>query len=75
MKIIQRWAEDDYIAFLIAQGMEEAGANVFSVSFRGTDKKLGALAEHAKYIVWAKIEDGSMIDAVDESIDRFMENK
>jgi enoyl-[acyl-carrier-protein] reductase (NADH) len=73
--IIQRWAEDDSIAFHIAQGMENAGADVFSISFRGHKTHTGALEQHAQYIVWAKVESESMIDGVDKAINKALDEK
>lgn len=73
-KIMQRWAEDDFKAMLIAQGMENAGADVFSISFRGSDTYEGASLPHSQYIVWAKVTNDEMIDVVDQEIDKQLDS-
>jgi len=68
MKIISRHADNDFDAFRTAQGMENAGATVFSISHNGMQQPYGAMAPSARFIVWAKVESEVMIDAVDASI-------
>lgn len=56
MNVICRHAEDDFRALLIAQGMENAGALVFSIANNGSDQYPTALIPHTRFIVWAKYE-------------------
>jgi hypothetical protein len=70
IKIGQRWAEDDFTAFEIAQGIENAGGDVFSISYRGQSTYDQATAAHAQYIVWFKVPEDIDFDAIDASIDK-----
>jgi hypothetical protein len=75
MNIICRQAEDDFNAFLIAQGMENAGAEVFSISHNGMHQRFGAMIPSAKFIVWARYEAPVTPNGIDEMISREMEEK
>jgi 2'-5' RNA ligase len=70
MRIMVRHARDDFDAMHVANGMEAAGAEVFSITVDGSDTFPNAMAPHATYTVWAKIESEEMCDAVDEAIDK-----
>ena len=75
MQIMQRWADDDFVAYKIAQGIENGGGSVFSISYRGEKPAIGlALEGHAAYIVWGKVPDGIDIDDLDKEIDKELEN-
>ncbi len=74
-QILLRHANDDYTAMLIASGMTKAGADVFSITNNGPahPRDLGAriLEDHnrpQKFIVWARVRDGSHIDECDKAI-------
>lgn len=69
-KIIMRHGRDDFDAFRIAQGMENAGAQVFSISPNGTHQLEGALIPCTKFIVWAKFEDPVTPDQIDAMIEK-----
>ena len=69
-KIMVRTAEDDFVALKTAQGMENAGANVFSITNSGSATHFGATVAHVKFVVWAKIENYDMISAVDKAIEK-----
>lgn len=73
MPIIMRLANDHFIALQIANGMEEAGANVFNVTSNGQATYDGALAPHTRYVVWAKVKNDKMADLVDEAIDKALD--
>jgi hypothetical protein len=68
MRIMMRGAEDDFIAMQTANGMEAAGATVFSITPNGQRTYPGALAPHTRFIVWAKVGNDEMIDMVDRAI-------
>jgi enoyl-[acyl-carrier-protein] reductase (NADH) len=70
MGIMQRHAADDFEAFLTAQAMEEAGAEVFSITFNGMHRKQGALADTARMVVWARVTDDVQITKADEAIEK-----
>ena len=73
MGIMQRTAPDDFIAFLTAQAMEEAGANVFSITFAGMHRQNGAMADSPKMIVWAKVTDAEQIEKADKLIEKALD--
>jgi hypothetical protein len=51
-----------------AQGMENAGASVFSVSHDGMRQPEGALIPSSRFIVWAKYEAPLTTDEIDAAI-------
>lgn len=69
-KIMVRHANNDFEAMLTAQGMESAGADVFSITHNGMHQPFGAMAPSSKFVVWAKVASDEMMGAVDESIAR-----
>lgn len=70
--IIMRSAQDDFYALLTAQGMENAGANVFSISNRNMDASDSSLIP-LKFIVWAKHNNSLTVEKIDEFIDAEIE--
>lgn len=62
MRVICRFAGSVSDALLVAQGMENAGAQVFSV----------LAATTLEYVVFAKYENPVMPDSIDDSIQREM---
>lgn len=70
MQIISRTADNDFDAFRVAQGMENAGATVFSITHNGMHKPYGALEPSSRFIVWSKVQSEGMIEAVDAAIDK-----
>lgn len=73
MRIVCRQADNDFDAFRIAQAMESAGANVFSITYNGSHQPAGALAPSSRMVVWAKVTDDAMIVAIDKAIDKEFE--
>lgn len=69
MKIMSRPADNDFDAFRIAQGMENAGVQVFSITFNGMHQQPGAMIPVAKMVVWGKATDNAMIEAADKAIE------
>jgi hypothetical protein len=69
-RIMVRHAIDDFDAMHIANGMEAAGAQVFSITATEPQLNPGALVKTMRYTVWAKIPDESICDAVDAAIDK-----
>jgi hypothetical protein len=69
-KIISRTAPNDLHAFFIAQGMEDAGAQVISISHNGQKQDYGALAPSSKFIVWARYEEPLTCDDIDDFIEK-----
>ena len=63
-QVILRHAESDYDALMVAQGMEDAGANVFSVAWNGKPGTMLAFAVMGKYC------DPVTVEAIDEAIER-----
>ena len=61
MNIIFRHAEDDFYALLTAQGMEDAGASVFSIVYTGDRGMLS-------YVIAAKHSDEVTTDQIDKAI-------
>ena len=67
-KIMMRHANNDIEAMLTAQGMESAGADVFSITNDGMHQPYGARVPSSRFVVWAKVASAEMIAAVDEAI-------
>ncbi len=63
---MMRHAIDDFDAMLVAQGMEKAGADVFSITYDGHHRLSGGLIDTAKFIVWAKVKNEAELDLVDK---------
>jgi hypothetical protein len=53
----------------MAQGMENAGAQVISVSHDGMHQPFGAMEPSSKFIVWAKYESPMTPEQIDVAID------
>ena len=70
MEIIERSANNDFDAYRVAQGMENAGAQVFSISHNGMHQPFGALSPSSKFIVWAKFLPPVTCDSIDDEIAR-----
>ena len=68
MKIMARTADNDFDAFRIAQGMENAGVQVFSITHNGMHQQPGAMVTVSRMIVWGKAKDDAMIAAADKAI-------
>ena len=66
--ILLRHAEDDFRALIIAQGMERAGAEVFSVSYNGQSEPNIMGFTHGRFIVWGRYEDPVTCDLIDSAI-------
>jgi hypothetical protein len=64
-QVMVRHAEDDFRALQTAQGMEEAGATVFSIVNLGSDRKFNLA-------VFARFDAPVSIDRVDKAINRIM---
>ena len=67
-RIMIRHATDDFHAMQIAQGMENAGANVFSIANNGNSVYMEGLAPHCSFVVFAKVDSDDMINCVDAEI-------
>ena len=65
-KIIARHAKDDFEALMTAQGMENAGACVFSITWTGKYDSMMA------YVVFGKYEPPITPDEIDKSIERVL---
>jgi hypothetical protein len=61
MEVMCRHAADDFIAMMTAQGMEDAGASVFSIVYTG---ERGVLS----YVIYCKFDKRTHIDAIDKAI-------
>lgn len=70
MRIMVRHANSDFDAMITANGMEEAGASVFSITHDGMYRPFGAMAPSSRFVVWAKVNSDADIDAVDDAIRR-----
>lgn len=70
MQIMMREASNPFDAYRVATGMEKAGAYVFSITHSGMHQPSGALIPSSRMVVWAKVVDDKMIQAVDEAIDK-----
>lgn len=67
MDIIVRHAADDFGALLTAQGMEDAGAQVFSVTLNHTHY------EARRFLVFARYDPDSVTpDQIDEHIQKLL---
>lgn len=75
MKIICRHANNDLHALWTAQGMEDAGAAVISVSHNGMRHPEGALIPSSSFIVWAKYDDPVTPDLIDAAIERAFDDR
>jgi hypothetical protein len=65
-----RSAPNDFDAMRTAQGMENAGATVISITYNGQHQPFGALEPSSKFVVWARVPDSINIDDVDAAIDK-----
>lgn len=65
--ILVRHAKDDFYALLVAQAMENKGAEVFSVT-------VDISRTEGRYTIWAKIGKDSQIEAIDKEIERGLED-
>lgn len=72
MKIMCRPANNDFEALLTADGMEDAGLNVFSITQNGMHQPHGAMVPVSKFLVWAKAEDEEAMAAADKAIAKQM---
>lgn len=70
MRIIVRQAGNSFDALRTAEGMEKAGANVFSVTFNGMRQALGAMEAGPTFTVWAKYDgpEEARCDEIDRAI-------
>jgi hypothetical protein len=73
MIIMNRWAEDDMVATLTAQAMEDEGAQVISITYNGSAKYDHAMAPHSRYIVFARATDSAHVDRIDKAISKKLE--
>lgn len=69
MNIICRHANNDLHALWTAQGMENAGASVISISHNGMRHPDGALIPSSSFIVWGRYEAPVTPDKIDEAIE------
>ena len=67
--IMIREGGDSYETFLVAQGMENAGAEIISIAYNGEHTREGAMIPCSKFVIFARIPEDIKIDAVDNSID------
>lgn len=70
MQIMLRHAKDDFTALSVANGMEQAGAEVISITDAGGppfSKNCG------RFILWARVQDEANISEVDKCIDSIIE--
>lgn len=71
LKIIVRHAQNDLDALRTAQGMENAGASVFSIAHDGMHQPYGAMIPSSKFVVWAKYDESATSpDRIDEAIEK-----
>ena len=69
-RLISRNARDQWDAWDIAQGMENAGAAVFSISYDGQQLAPGATLPASRFIVWAWVDGNLSLDYIDAEIDK-----
>lgn len=72
MKIICRHADNDFVALLVAQGMENASASIISIAHNGMHHPYGAMIPRSKFVVFARVE-SQAIALVDDAIKKEME--
>jgi hypothetical protein len=69
VKIISRKAFDSLEAFYIAQGMENSGVDVFSITHDGEHIQRGYSLPSSRFVVWGKYIDGTTTaDKMDDAI-------
>jgi hypothetical protein len=76
-KILHRSAQDDYFAFLIANAMQEAGVEVFSISFNREKLRFGAMEPSARFLVWCKypkLDGDAWVTRIDTAINKVYED-
>ena len=71
-QILSRHANSDFIAYQTAQGMENAGATVFSVTHNGMKKGYGAIDPSSRFIVWCAYASPVTADLIDHAIGKEM---
>jgi len=65
MQIIVRHAQDDFFALMTAQGMEDAGAEVFSITPNQTTQRM------LKFLIFAKYDASKVTpEAIDACIQK-----
>lgn len=65
MQIIVRHAQDDFFALMTAQGMKDAGAEVFSVTLNQTTQRM------LKFLIFAKYDASKVTpEAIDACIQK-----
>lgn len=69
MKIVVRHACSEFDALTIADAMESVGVLVFSITYDGTHKLVGAIDPCSRFTVWAKYDSDHRIIAMDDVID------
>lgn len=72
MKIFSRKVHDDLEAFKMSTFVETSGGSVFSITFDGMHRLPGAMADTARFIVWAKYEDKDFPDKVDAAFGKWL---
>lgn len=73
MIIMNRRAEDDFIAMLTAQAVEDEGGQVISIAYNGSDTYQSAIAPHSKFVVFARAQDEEQINRIDKAIAKHLE--
>jgi len=68
-RIMMRNGANCFEAFLVAEGMEKAGAEIISIAYDGEHKQIGAMIPSSKFVIFARVPDDIQMDSVDESID------
>lgn len=71
-RIIARQADNIVEAQHVAQGMENAGASVFSVASDGYRRNVGQQRAHTCFVVWAKYDAPLTPTEIDKAIERAM---
>jgi hypothetical protein len=74
-RVMVRHASDRFDALDMANGMEAAGAEVFSITVDRHSRDLETREPHAQFLVWAKVERDDMIEAVDRAIEAETEER
>jgi len=72
-KIVCRKAGSDAAALRIAQGMEAAGADVFSITYDGLHSSMGRGHAYRQFLVWAKAPNEKVLEEIDNTISRELE--
>jgi hypothetical protein len=71
-RVFARRVNDDFEAEQMAKAMLDAGCEVISITFNGMNRRPGALADTASFMVFGYAHNRGQIDATDEAFGKWL---